>query len=108
MRTLPGSLPLCTTLLFSFMTTSYTSMTTRIFFSGEKFSSVVTHTRSRNVNPLSDGRGTVRLMRRVDWTWLSAAALGARGDHGLFGRRVNVKHVMTNLILVPVPIILSQ
>ena len=41
---------------------------------------------SRDGNPCVDGRGAVRLMRRVDWTWLSAAASGARSDHGLFGR----------------------
>ena len=30
--------------------------------------------------PLVDGRGAVRLMWRVDWTWLIAGASGARDD----------------------------
>jgi hypothetical protein len=43
---------------------------------------------SKDDIPLVDGRGAVRLMRQVDWTWLSAAASGARGDHGLFEREM--------------------
>ena len=34
--------------------------------------------------PLGDGRGTVRLMRRVDWTCLSVVASEAKERHGCF------------------------
>ena len=43
---------------------------------------ITTHAR----NPLVDGRGAVKLIARVEWTWLNAADSGARGEHGVFGR----------------------
>jgi hypothetical protein len=38
---------------------------------------------SRNVDPLVDGRQTVRLMRGVDWTCCAHGRSGARSSHGV-------------------------
>ena len=57
-------------------------------------------------HPLIDGRLTVRLMRRVDWTTvLSAWAIKSLRLPSWVETRVYSKDEMTNLILLPDPVI---